>query len=101
MGLVTAVGQGPISTVGIAPIGGGGLKSILIDIGLTVAETVITNYLAKSNSGKTSDNKKIAGKVIRKTFRYARKRSRSRYRSNTFSSDKRFRGRRSKPRWRY
>ena len=101
MTIAQPVGAGPISNVGIAPIGGGGLKSILIDIGLTVAETVITNYVNSQINAVSKKAKTAAGQVVRKTLRFSNKRNRTRYYSNTRSSYKRYRGRRLRPRRRY
>ncbi len=62
------VGLGPISNVGISPAGGGGIKEILVDIGFSIAETLITNYLVKPDNGNTKIPKNIKRKVIRKAF---------------------------------
>jgi len=41
-------GQGPLSNVSVSP-SGGGLKDLLINTGITIAETIITNYVEQQS----------------------------------------------------
>ncbi len=58
---------GPISNVGISPFGSGA-KGALINTGLAIVETVITNYLKNKFSGKALPEKTTNRKSKRTTF---------------------------------
>jgi len=97
--IVTPSGLGPFSNIGIAPSLGGGAKQLLVDIGFAIGESIITNYITNRSSA-TKIQKTVARKIVRKTFRYAHKRYRTRYSSNTKYARKRYgSGRQRSRRW--
>ena len=97
MTLVQSAGSSPTSNYAVAPIGGGGLKGALIDTGISIVETVITNYLTNKFSGKAKTGSKTEVQGQRKTFWNKNTRYRSRNSSRRISYNKGFRSWKSKP----
>ncbi len=88
MTLTQATGVGPITNFAIAPAGGG-LKDILINTGISLVETVITNYISSKTNAISKEQISNIVQSGSKTFRnvYGQRRTgKQRYKPRHFKN---------------